>query len=432
MNYSIVITQNDITIFSGYFVVDHSVIIECYEDGNLNNILAPIGYYGGNNIFGSVTDPFNDNGVNLTTMSYYAGNYGENSSDKTYNLYSFSDKNGFIANFNGVYHFTISTDQPVPIPIPQPEQPVQPVRSGMYYKLRIEITLDDSTVFSGFFVINNHVYPNIIGFYEDGNPKNILAPPGSNGNDNVFRSLTQPFNEKGVTIKTMNYYTIADRNDPLPNDNGTYTLSSFSNHTGFISGITYRYTISLDNGPIPLHPIEPIARIASIAPIALMAPIALTAPNESIAPIAQPYQKSRFCYYYKPPGTIEPCCKPVVCATNEYIASLASIPAVVNNSSRTIESSLLQATVKRQQQEIQTQTIKRTVQDTIVNAAAINENIRNQLVNIRNERYAPYQPYVYPVVPPSVIELQMRTANVGVPHSVNTIANCRGSQFVTT
>lgn len=439
MNYTIVITQNGITIFSGYFVVDHSVIIECYENGNPNNILAPIGSYGeNNNMFGSVTNPFNDNGVNLTTMSYYAGNYGENSSDKTYNLYSFSEKNGFIANFNGVYHFTISTGSvPVPIqpilpeqPVPQPVQPVQPVRSGMYYKLRMEITLDDSTVFSGFFVINNHVHPNIIGFYEDGNPKNILAPPGSNGNDNVFRSLTHPFSEKGVTIKTMSYYTITDRNDPLPNDNGTYTLLSFSNHTGFISGIAYRYTITLDNGPIPLHPIEPIVQpITLMASTALMAPtIALTAP---IAPY-QPYQKSRFCYHYKPPGIIEPCCKPVVCATNEYIASLASIPAVVNNSTRTIESSLLQATVKRQQQEIQTQTINRTVQDTIVNAAAINESIRNQLVNIRNERYAPYQPYVYPVVPPSVIELQMRTANVGVPHTFNTIANCKGNQFVTT
>jgi hypothetical protein len=427
------------TIFSGYFVVDHTLIIECYENGNQNNILAPIGSYGGNNnMFGSVADPFNDNGVNLTTMSYYAGNYGENSSDKTYNLYSFSDKNGFIANFNGVYHFTISTGS-VPQPVPQPTQPeqpapIQPVRSGMYYKLRMEITLDDSTVFSGFFVINNHVHPNIIGFYEDGNPKNILASPGSNGNDNVFRSLTHPFSEKGVTIKTMSYYTIADRNDPLPNDNGTYTLSSFNNHNGFISGITYRYTISLDNGPIPLHPIEPIEPIAQ--PIALMASTALTtAPTTALtAPIApyQPYQKSRFCYNYKPPGIIEPCCKPVVCATNEYLASLASIPAVVNNSTRTIESSLLQASVKRQQQEIQTQTINRTVQATIANAAAINSTIYSQLINIRNERYAPYQPYVYPVVPPSVIELQMRTANVGVPHTFNTIANCKGNQFVTT
>jgi hypothetical protein len=174
-----------------------------------------------------------------------------------------------------------------------------------------------------------------------------------------------------------------------------------------------------------------------------MAPIALstvpttaltTAPIAPTAPTApyQPYQKSRFCYHYTPTGIIEPYCKPVVCATNEYIASLASIPAVVNNSTRTIESSLLQATVKRQQQEIQTQTINRTVHDTKLNKDAINESIRRQLVNISNERYAPYQPYVYPVVPPSVMELQMRTANVGVPHTFNTIANCKGSQFVTT
>ena len=83
-NYTIVITQNDSTIFSGHFVVTNTSIVEFYEDGSETNILAPTDSYGGNNnVFGSITSPFSDNGVNLTTMSYYLGNYGENSDDET-------------------------------------------------------------------------------------------------------------------------------------------------------------------------------------------------------------------------------------------------------------------------------------------------------------------------------------------------------------
>lgn len=142
--------------------------------------------------------------------------------------------------------------------------------------------------------------------------------------------------------------------------------------------------------------------------------------------------KSRFCYNYKPPGFIDPCCKPVVCATNEFLSSIAMEPAVVNNSTRTTESSLLQAMVKKQQQYIEQDTTKSTIQSTIANSATINEMIFSQLVDLKSQRYAPYQPYIYPVIPQSVIDLQMRTANVGVGVTPDTIMNCRGSQFVTT
>jgi len=142
--------------------------------------------------------------------------------------------------------------------------------------------------------------------------------------------------------------------------------------------------------------------------------------------------KSRFCYNYKPPGLIEPVCKPIVCATDSYLSSIAMNPAVTNNSTRTIESSLLQAIVQKQQQEIEQQTTQSTIQSTIANSTTINEEIFRQLIDLRNARYAPYQPYIYPVVPPSVIELQMRTANVGVGVAPDTIMNCKGSQFVTT
>ena len=55
-----------------------------------------------------------------------------------------------------------------------------------------------------------------------------------------------------------------------------------------------------------------------------------------------------------------------------------------------------------------------------------------QLLQVRQNRYQPYQPYIPPFIPSSVIELQMRTVNVGVPHSFFTIADCKGSQSVTT
>ena len=421
-NYTIVITQDGTLIFSGYFVVDNTFspnIIGFYEDGNATNILAPVGSFGNNdNIFVSRYNAFDGNGVNITTMSYYAGDYGSNddpppNGDGTYNLFNFINGSGSIANFDGLYQFTI------------------PICS--YYKINIAITLEDSTpIFNGFFVINNNVYPNIIGFYEDVNATtNILAPVGSFGNNNnVFNTLTNPF-INGVNITSMSYYAGDYGSNVTPPGDGTYNLFDFNGGIGFIynfESITYNFTTTLanPNDPIPLYPVAPVIPIVPIPPV-------VPVTNNPITYIVcEPYQKSRFCYNYKPQGVIEPCCIPVVCATDAYISSLSSIPAVVNNSSRTIESSLLQATVKRQQQEIQTQIINRTVESTITNAAAINENIFSQLINIRNQRYAPYQPYIYPVVPPSVMELQMRTANVGVPHTFNTIANCRGSQFVTT
>lgn len=142
--------------------------------------------------------------------------------------------------------------------------------------------------------------------------------------------------------------------------------------------------------------------------------------------------KSRFCYNYKPPGLIEPTCRPVVCATNQFLSTISTIPEVVNNSTRTTESSLLQAMVKKQQQCIETETTNSTIQSTITHAAAINQEVFSQLIELKNQRYEPYQPYIYPVVPQSVMELQMRTANVGTGVPPDTIMNCKGSQFVTT
>lgn len=145
----------------------------------------------------------------------------------------------------------------------------------------------------------------------------------------------------------------------------------------------------------------------------------------------RPINKSRFCYSYKPPGTIDNCCKPTQCATNDHIALISSLPMVVNNSSKTSEGALLLFGQQQYQQEIISAQVNSTVQNTLANSTLITSTLYGQLLEVQRERYLPYQPYMPPVVPQSVIDLQMNTANVGVPHSFFTCADAKGVQFVT-
>jgi hypothetical protein len=281
----------------------------------------------------------------------------------------------------------------------------------MNTKYIINILLNGVPIFDGYFIVSSSAPLTIIEFYEYGNPFNILAPPGSFGsNDNLFISINQPFSSSGVNITTMSYYAsnpnpYGSNNNPPSSGGGTYNLYDFINNQGNITNFsqnTYNYIITLE----------------------LSIPSSLPADNSC--------QKSRFCYNYKPPGVIEPCCTPIVCASSTYLSSLQTIPNVVNNSSRTIESSLLQASQQQMFQINQANQQQRTLQSTLTNTALITEQLMNQLADLRNQRYVPYKPYVYPETPQSVIELQMRTANVGVPMPVFTMADCKGSQFVTT
>jgi hypothetical protein len=142
--------------------------------------------------------------------------------------------------------------------------------------------------------------------------------------------------------------------------------------------------------------------------------------------------KSRFCYNYKAPGFIQPCCKPVVCASSTYLNAIASTPSIVNGETRTTQGSLLAAKQKSVLQDAAQASITSTIQYTQQNAAAISAQIQGQLDQLTVQRYVPYQPYIYPVVPVSVMQLQMATANVGVPMSFFTAMDCKGNQFVTT
>jgi hypothetical protein len=140
----------------------------------------------------------------------------------------------------------------------------------------------------------------------------------------------------------------------------------------------------------------------------------------------------RFCYSYKPPGLVEPCCTPVVCATNSTIQLISTLQPVIYNNSKTTERSLL---LYGQQQTLIESYKANVVQistNTQQNLSTINRQLTAELLQLRMDRYQPYQPYMPPVVPSSVIELDMRTRNVGVPVPVMTIASCKGNQFVTT
>jgi hypothetical protein len=140
----------------------------------------------------------------------------------------------------------------------------------------------------------------------------------------------------------------------------------------------------------------------------------------------------RFCYSYKPPGLVEPCCVVPFCATNSTISTISSLSMVVNNNSRTTERSLL----LYGQQQVLIESYKtyaaQTVDTTKQNLATINRQLTAQLIQLGKDRLLPYQPYMPPVIPPSVMQLNMQTRNVGVPVPVMTIASCKGNQFVTT
>ena len=100
-------------------------------------------------------------------------------------------------------------------------------------------------------------------------------------------------------------------------------------------------------------------------------------------------------------------------------------------SGQTTQRSRLLSQQQQQQAILQQMQVTSTLQSTIANSDTITAQLQSQLVQVRNQRYEPYMPYIPTILPSSVIQLQMATANVGVPMSVFTMANCKGSQFVT-
>lgn len=141
--------------------------------------------------------------------------------------------------------------------------------------------------------------------------------------------------------------------------------------------------------------------------------------------------KSRFCYNYKAPGFIQPCCKPVVCASSTYLDAIASTQSIVNCEMQTSQRSLLSTRQQRVLQDATQASVTSTIQYTQQNAAVISAQMQSQLEQLTIQRKVPYQPYIQPVIPVSVMQLRMASVNVGVPMSFFTEKDCKGNQSVT-
>jgi len=141
--------------------------------------------------------------------------------------------------------------------------------------------------------------------------------------------------------------------------------------------------------------------------------------------------KSRFCYHYTPTNTINVICKPVVTASSTYLSSIACQSNVVNNNMQTTQGSLLQSIQQQHARCIQSTMTSCSIQNTALNASSITSTLQSQILQIAQQRYAPYQPYIPVMMPSSVIQLQMATANVGVAVTPITCLTGKGVQFVT-
>jgi hypothetical protein len=141
---------------------------------------------------------------------------------------------------------------------------------------------------------------------------------------------------------------------------------------------------------------------------------------------------SRFCYSYTRATTQPFCCaaqpQPITFST---LSTMATLSTVVFNSNGATSQALLQATTTSQQRQQQQQTVEQKVSTLIGSSDQITRTLQSQLANEAETRYTPYRPIVPEFIPSSVMELEMRTRNVGVPVPTMTIANCKGVQFVT-
>lgn len=164
-------------IFKGSFVVDYNYqpnIVAFFEDGNPNNILAPINSYNfgdSDNIFISRSYPFSFYGTCITSMSYYGGNYGD-STDNTFFLYSYWDEaynqipQQSIGNFPDDYLFSI-TGGPVypPFPLDGSIPPpcfytIQGLPTYLNQNVQYKIYYSDIPQFPYLTVNTNSLFPN--------------------------------------------------------------------------------------------------------------------------------------------------------------------------------------------------------------------------------------------------------------------------------
>jgi len=139
--------------------------------------------------------------------------------------------------------------------------------------------------------------------------------------------------------------------------------------------------------------------------------------------------KNRFCYSYKAQGFIDSSCKPIVTASSDYLSSISC--ATINGEMQTSQQTFLLAKRRAVIQAQASTILTSTIQSTIQNASTMSNQIYSQLLQVGAQRYTPYQPYIYPVMPSSVMQLKMLTANAGVPMTPITCLTGKGNQRVT-
>lgn len=177
-------------------------------------------------------------------------------------------------------------------------------------------------------------------------------------------------------------------------------LIRMQNKKNILSSMSYNYIYSVPNGLSTIT----VSSIASCE--------------------SNKYIKNRFCYSYTAPGFINTNCKPVVAATNAYLSSISCSSGIMSGATE-------RSRILARQSCFSSIATACMVQCTIQQSTILSNQIYSQLIQAGAQRYLPYQPYIFPVVPSSVTQLQMATANVGVPMTPITCQSGKGNQTVT-
>jgi hypothetical protein len=123
------------------------------------------------------------------------------------------------------------------------------------------------------------------------------------------------------------------------------------------------------------------------------------------------------CYNYKP-YIFNPTCYPTTTCNVDLISTTSGVPCGL--SSQTLLNTQLQTYL-----ECNASTITgESYQDNIVNQGIISTTIYSEFLNYGQNRFNKYIRWQPPVIPQSVIDLQMQTANVGVPRTI--VEPCSG------
>jgi hypothetical protein len=251
--------DNPFVFFTGSFVVDYNQspnIVAFYEDGNPNNILAPVGSYGDNdNIFISKQYPFSPRGTNITTMSQLGGDYGLNNDpppngDSTYNFYSeyFNNTTGVsitsFRNFNGYFFFDI-TGGPVypPFPLDGSIPPVsfytiQGLPTYLNQNVLYKIYYTDVSQFPYLTQNAESIYPQTFGIYNT--EKVPIGPVLSNMNQSQLLTYQQQLQifRKVYEYNSNAYITyVSNPNPDTAQGPIYYTFQNYKEMTNYKAGL---------------------------------------------------------------------------------------------------------------------------------------------------------------------------------------------------